>query len=216
MIPTQPLGKVQHMNTTPNDEHYLYDAVLTAIDHPNKVLVFSVTRDTHRVPVTSTTYWELGVVGRLRLPTAECDFAFHVYADIRLRRTPELDDSSIHQWGWRLGERRFTVQAGILPGRGGAVVRRDTEPLTLELPREYLTFCADCGLSPATVLRGFIADLCNLFNWTDCPREDDYSNNGSDERAMAKQYFRRAYGWVFDPDYIERLKSAPVRRSPHV
>jgi hypothetical protein len=205
--------------TDENDE-YLYDAVLTAIDHPNRILVFRLARATHRVPatyrvpVTQTSYWTVGSVGRLRLPNQSHGFAFHQYCEERLRRAPDLDDLGKHQWGWRLGERQFTVEAGVLPGVNGAVLRKDTEPLTLELPREFLTFCAECGLQPSTVLRSFIADLCGLFNWTVCPREDHYSSSGSDERTKAKDYFRRAYGWVFYPAYLEQQKSTtPSQRS---
>jgi hypothetical protein len=201
-------------STCDEAETYLYDARITAIDHPNRTLEFSVAQGTHRIPVGSVTHWTLGSVGRLRLPTGSREFAFHTYADPLLRRAPGLDDPSTHRWGWRLGERRFTVEAGILPGRGGAVLRRDTEPLALDLPREFLELCEDCGLTPATVLRGFVADLCSLYNWCSCPREDNYSNNGSDERAMAKDYFRRAYGWVSDPLYAEQLLNSPSRGSP--
>jgi len=200
--------------TDDQSDSFIYDARITAIDHPNHVLVFSVAQGTHRIPVGSVMHWTLGSVGRLRLPTASRQFAFHTYADPLLRRAPGLDDPSNNRWGWRLGERRFTVQAGVLPGRGGAVVRRDTVPLSLDLPREFLELCEDCGLAPATVLRGFVADLCGLYSWTSCPREDNYSNNGSDERALAKDYFRRAYGWVFDPVYSERLLNSPSRESP--
>ena len=200
--------------TDNQSDSFIYDARITAIDHPNHTLVFSVAQGTHRIPVGSVTHWTLGAVGRLRLPTGSRQFAFHTYADPLLRRAPGLDDPSTNRWGWRLGERRFTVEAGILPGRRGAVVRRDTEPLSLDLPREFLELCEDCGLTPATVLRGFVADLCSLYNWRSCPREDNYSSSGSDERAMAKDYFRRAYGWVSAPVYAEQLLTSPSPGSP--
>jgi hypothetical protein len=140
------------MNATDDQsDTFIYDARITAIDHPNHTLVFSVAQGTHRIPVGSVTHWTLGSVGRLRLPTGSRQFAFHTYADPLLSRAPGLDDPSTNRWGWRLGERRFTVEAGILPGRGGAVVRRDTEPLSLDLPREFLELCEDCGLTPSTV-----------------------------------------------------------------
>ena len=202
------------MKSTDQSDCYIYDARISAIDLTSQELVFSWATGTHRIPVTSVAHWVLGSVGRLRLPSGAREFAFHVYADPLLRRAPGLDDTPKNRWGWRLGERRFTVEAGILPGIGGTVVPRDTEILALELPREFLTFCKECRLSPATVLRGFVADLCSLYNWNICPREDGYSNNGSDERHMAKDYFRRAYGWVFERDYSEQLLD-PASRSPH-
>jgi hypothetical protein len=186
------------MKATPHTDSFIYDAVLTAIDASNGKLIFRAQQHFHEVPC-KTSYWQLGAVGRLRLPTEELGFAFHDYLDPMLRRFPAFDDPDTHRWGWCLGPHRFTVEAGILPGRGGAVVRRDTETLDLELPREFLTFCQHCNLSPATILRGFVADLCSLHNWVSCPREDGYSTNGSDERDVAKDYFRRAYGWVLYP-----------------
>jgi hypothetical protein len=201
--------------TSDDSDTYIYDVRLSAIDASQRELVFSWAKGVHRLPVDSTAHWPLGSVGRLRLPTGVRDFAFHAYIDPLLRRLPGLDEAVTNRWGWRLGERRFTVEAGILPGRGGAVVRRDTEKLSLDLPGEYRRFCQDCGLEPATVLRGFIADLCSLHNMTVCPREDGYSSNGSDERDIAKDYFRRAYGWVFDPEYAGQWLEAPSRRRSH-
>ena len=63
--------------------------------------------------------------------------------------------------------------------------------LTLELPPEFIALCADDGVTPETVLTGFIADLCSIVNTTDDPRADGYSSNGSDERDMAMDYYRR-------------------------
>jgi len=213
MIPTT-LGDGSMNEIDDQSDSFIYDARITAIDHPNHTLVFSVAQRTHRIPVSSMTGLTLGAVGRLRLPTGPRQFAFHTYADPLLRRAPGLDYPSTNRWGWRPRERWFTVEAGILPGRGGAVVRRDTEPLSLDLPREFLKLCEDCGLTPATVLRGFVADLCSLYNRCSCPREDSYSSSGSDERAMAKDYFRRAYIWVSDPVCGQRLLTSPSQGSP--
>jgi hypothetical protein len=202
------------MNTTHDDEHYLYDAVLTRINADAGVLTFTVGASNHRVVYPHVTTWTVGTVGRLRLSTDPRGFAFHSYVDQRLRRVPGLDDLAQQQWGWRIGERRFRVRSGLLPGQNGEVVRRDTEPLVLDLPREYLTYCADRGLKPATVLRAFIADLCELFDWNACPREDDYSTNGSDERLYAEAYFQRCFGWVDDPEYRKSLKHPGNGGSP--
>lgn len=182
-------------STEPPDS-FLYDVILTSIDQVNRVLIFRGTRDTHRIPFKEARRpWSVGTVGRLRLPEGERTFAFHEYADSLLRRAPGLDDPLLNRWGWRLGARRFTLEAGILPGRQGVFVQRDTEPLTLDLPREFRELCDDRGLLPETVLRGFIADLSGLCNWDICPREDRYCSNGSDERESAQAYFRCAYGW---------------------
>jgi hypothetical protein len=180
-------------------ELFIYDVILSAIDQANRVLIFRSTRGIYRVPFKEPrSPWSIGTVGRLRLTEGERSFVFHEYADALLRRAPGLDNPLLNRWGWRLAERRFALEAGIVPGRQGAFVQRDTEPLTLDLPREFRALCAARGLLPETVLRSFIADLCGLCSWDTCPREDRYCGNGSDEHDMAQAYFRRVYGWSFD------------------
>lgn len=72
--------------------------------------------------------------------------------------------------------------------------------LSLELPPEFITKCAGDGVAPEVVLRGFIADLCEIMNWAASPRTDGYSSNGSDERRMAGEYYERVgYPWWHKP-----------------
>jgi hypothetical protein len=183
----------------PNDvsmSAFLYDAQLIDIDHTQKSLIFSV-NETYRIPVSDTAYWRVGSVGRLRLPAPGSSFSFHVYSDPGLRREPALDNADRGIWGWRLEDRQFTIKAGILPGKAGAFVPNDTESVQIDLPRELLNLAAACQLQPVMILREFIANLCGLRNLCACPREDGYSSNGSDERDLAQEYFRRTYGWIF-------------------
>jgi hypothetical protein len=63
--------------------------------------------------------------------------------------------------------------------------------ITLALPPEFLTHCKNDGVAPETVLRGFIADLCGICSEYVNPRMDGYNSNGSDERSMAEEYYRR-------------------------
>lgn len=63
--------------------------------------------------------------------------------------------------------------------------------ITLELPAEFVELCAADGVTPETVLRGFIADLAGIINWANAPRADGYGSNGSDERDMAQAYYER-------------------------
>lgn len=63
--------------------------------------------------------------------------------------------------------------------------------LTLELPPEFVELCAADGVTPETVLRGFIADLAGIMNWQASPRADGYGSNGSDERSYAQAYYDR-------------------------
>jgi len=63
--------------------------------------------------------------------------------------------------------------------------------LTIELPVEFIKLCEADGVTPDMVLRGFIADLCRIISWAAEPRADGYNSNGSDEREMARAYYRR-------------------------
>ena len=63
--------------------------------------------------------------------------------------------------------------------------------ITLELPPEFIELCAHDGVTPEQVLRGFIGDVSGIVNWAVDPRADGYNSNGSDERSMAMDYYRR-------------------------
>ena len=56
--------------------------------------------------------------------------------------------------------------------------------LTLNLPQQFLWLCESHKVEPEVVIRGFIADLCDL-------RTAEYSTNGSDERRLAEEYYDR-------------------------
>jgi len=62
--------------------------------------------------------------------------------------------------------------------------REAARHLVLDLPDEFLDLCEEVKVSPETVIRGFVADLCGL-------RTKEYSTNGSDERDHAEAYFER-------------------------
>lgn len=68
--------------------------------------------------------------------------------------------------------------------------------IKLNLPEEFIELCKEDGVEPERVLRGFIADLCQLTSWQSNPRTDGYCDNGSDERMMARQYYERV-GYPF-------------------
>ena len=73
---------------------------------------------------------------------------------------------------------------------------RKNNRITLDLPPEFIALCKADGIEPAVVLRGFIADLCEIISWHSAPRTDGYSSNGSDERRMAREYYERVgYPW---------------------
>ncbi len=70
-------------------------------------------------------------------------------------------------------------------------MRRKTSIIELELPAEFIKLCEGDGVTPEIVLRGFIADLAGIHNRAANPRTDGYGSNGSDERSMARAYYRR-------------------------
>ena len=77
---------------------------------------------------------------------------------------------------------------------------RQHKHLTVELPPEFIALCKRDNVAPEVVLRGFIANLCELTSWINNPRADDYSNNGSDERRYAMEYYERVgCPWLYKP-----------------
>lgn len=65
----------------------------------------------------------------------------------------------------------------------------DPQAITLDLPPEFVRLCQLDGVDPASVLKGFIADLCGITGWVQVPRADGYQCHGSPERQMARAYF---------------------------
>ncbi len=63
--------------------------------------------------------------------------------------------------------------------------------VTIELPDEFIALCKQDQIKPENVLRGFIADLCQIQSWASSPRKDGYCSNGSDERSLAREYYER-------------------------
>lgn len=133
---------------------------------------------------------KVGQIGRLTFDSER--FNFTPYVDQRLRRSPQQDVSRL--FCWQIGDRAFLVKEGILPGIDGEVIQDDTETLELDIPFELMELCEASGVQPEALLRGFIADLCDLSNSRDRPREDGYDSNGSDERMLAQDWFARAHG----------------------
>jgi len=188
---------------------YLYDATLIQVDSLRGGLVFKVEDTIHRITYPHVSSFSVGAVGRLRLPGPDCEFSFNTYPDQRLRRAPALDQLLERRWGWCIGERQFTVEVGVIPGRAGKVIRRDTTPLALDLPREFVSFCAARGIRPERVLSTFVADLCNLTNFYGCPREDGYTSGGGTEQAL--DYFNRTWGDAVHPPQRNKREAAKTQ-----
>ncbi len=64
--------------------------------------------------------------------------------------------------------------------------RRETKNIILELPVEFLGLCDQYRIEPDEVLKGFIADLCNI-------EEDPYHTNTSNGSNSALEYFKNTY-----------------------
>jgi hypothetical protein len=198
-----------------DENRFLYDAIATQIDSSRGLLTFTVGDATHRVRSPYVDSISQGAVGRLRLPSDKASFAFHVYADQRLRRAPDLDDLQQDRWGWRIGERRFGVRSGVLPGRNGSVVACDTEDFVIPIPREFLDYCRERGVEPLRILRGFVSNVCALTSGFERPREDNYRHDGVRACELATTYMQCIVG-EFDEDSHGAERAVRKRRRRRV
>ncbi len=181
-----------------NTEQKIYDAIV--VSKTASEIAFEDRTGRQYAYASTLGFLEVGEVGclTLRMTGTEPDFTFHRYPDPALRRAPELDNHALGLWAWRLGDAPEQpvrlVRADMVPGRAGQVIKDTTQKVTIDIPLEFIAMAAMHGLTAEQVLRGFVADLCELQNYVVLPREDGYSSNGSDERRMAQDYFERAYG----------------------
>jgi hypothetical protein len=119
------------------------------------------------------------------------------------RKVVEADTGPVRYLATLLGStdeatmRWFILSArpggGAVAARSGGAGERFMKPkrkstVTLRLPPKFVSMYEGHGVEPDQVLRGFIADLCEL-------RTADYNNTGgSDERLYAGRYYdRRGY-----------------------
>lgn len=175
-----------------------FDVSVRELDDTTKTITFAmVDGGLIRRQYSDGPYWKVNDVGVLYLGGAVADFRFHAYPDNRLRRVPAQDEPADGLWSWRLeGEDdvTYSIKAGVIPGQDCSVIVDDSESITFKVPREFLDLCETYGLTPDALLQGFVADLCELQNFKARPREDGLSSHGSDERGLANEWFRRAYG----------------------
>lgn len=124
---------------------------------------------------------------------------FRPYPDPSLRRLFDLDyvgpDGKTNVgWICDAWPNGFFAPSGLIPGMDGRFVSDQTVEVTLRVPPEFVRECRRVQRSPEEVLRGFVGDAAGIHNFIDCPREDKYGSNGSDEREMAEAWINRAYG----------------------
>lgn len=177
----------------------IYDAPIQRIDPAARQTIIETPDGQTRAYPRSATSQKEGERGVLTIK-ADGDFLFRPYPDQRLRRVPEHDlrrspEEENWLWCWSLDgtDRRFLVKPHFVPGVDGQHVDDETDTIELDVPPEFSDLCERRGVTVQEVLRGFIADLCDLESHTDNPREDGYSSNGSDERRIADEWFERAY-----------------------
>lgn len=58
--------------------------------------------------------------------------------------------------------------------------------IKLRLPDKFIELCRRDAVAPETVLRGFIADLCEIVSWASAPRESGYSSNVTNPVPVAR------------------------------
>lgn len=181
-----------------------YDVELMSVA-PTGSLVFANAHQRFELSSRFPQWWSAGQIGCLVIAEDRKDWGFYIYPDPRLRRAPELDNPDRRLWGWKLCDRKILIKDGVTPGKNGAFIKEDTTPLSIEIPRELVDLCLQSGVLPTELLRGFIADLCELMNYCARPREDGYCSNGSDERLYARRYFERAHG-------VPMMQESPNKR----
>lgn len=142
--------------------------------------------------------YSIGKIGFLSNEENVSAPVFIPYVDQSLRRAPELDVPRAVKRGigWRCDQKPsgFLAPVGLIPGIGGDYELDCTEPVTINIPEELTRLAREHQLTPVELLRGFIADLCNLESTMAKPRADRYTSNGSDERMLAQDWLDRAYG----------------------
>lgn len=135
----------------------------------------------------------LGQVGIVQwAPEFQC-WRFNGYCDQSLRRAFELDHADRIGWRNATNPGGWTAPRCVVPGVEGAFVEDYTEPVEIDVPEEFFELCVHYDRTPEEILRGFIADVCDLGSDGRSPRADQYCSNGSDERMLAGDYFYRAY-----------------------
>lgn len=134
-----------------------------------------------------------GYIGQRGVAMPGETWRFHPYPAQSLERVPELDQPG--RLGWKCCARPegFTCPAWIVPGEDGAFVEDETETFQIRVPPEFMELCDRYGMDVEDVLHGFVADAAGLMNWVRCPRADELSSNGSDERMLAQEYLERAW-----------------------
>ena len=160
---------------------------------------------------------ETGPIGLVRLVRrrtngnrrSTASYRFDAYCDQTLRRAFDLDDYeyidsdyNLNCIGWRNGKNPdgFLAPRGIIPGEDGRFVSDNTEKHLFAIPFEFIELATRMKTDPATLLKIFIADACNLQSTPELPRADGFSGRGTEALRKARDYLRTA--WRLKKDFF--------------
>ena len=129
-------------------------------------------------------------------------YRFDAYPDQTLRRAFELDDfdyidenHNINTIGWRnqSNPAGFLAARGIIPGREGRFISDSTEPYSVSIPFEFVEIAARLKQTPVSLLKNFMADVCQLRSSHELPRADGLNSKGPEAEKKAREYLKLAY-----------------------
>ena len=129
-------------------------------------------------------------------------YRFDAYPDQSLRRAFELDDfdyidenHNLNSIGWRNEANRdgFLAARGIIPGKDGRFISDRTEPYCVHIPFEFVEIATRLKQDPVTLLKNFMADVCQLHSSNELPRADGFSSKGPEAEKKASDYLKQAY-----------------------
>ena len=142
-------------------------------------------------------------------PRSKALYRFDPYVDQTLRRAFDLDAFEFSREthnancvGWRNAKYPdgFLAPKGLIPGQHGRFVSSSTQDVPVAVPLEFFELCVRMKSDPETVLKSFIADICNLNSTPELPRADGSIHNGVEARRKAREYLRQA--WRLKKDFF--------------
>ncbi len=137
------------------------------------------------------------------------EYRFDAYVDQTLRRAFDLDvyeftreTHNANSIGWRNAKypEGFLAPKGIIPGHQGRFVSSSTQDVPVAVPLEFFELCTRMRSDPETILKAFIADVCNLSSSPELPRADGAMNHGADAKRKARDYLRQS--WRLKKDFF--------------
>jgi len=136
-------------------------------------------------------------------------YRFDAYVDQTLRRAFDLDvyeftreTHNSNSIGWRNAKypEGFLAPKGLVPGQQGRFVSSSTQDVPVAVPLEFFELCIRLRSDPETILKAFIADVCNLSSTPELPRADGAMSHGTEAKRKARDYLRQA--WRLKKDFF--------------